>query len=336
MSKYLSYKDVCLVPKYSELESRALADTSVDLCGFRFKLPCVPANMETVIDPKIAHFLSENGYFYIMHRFNIDVDFVRKAQDWKLISISCGVNYNQKEADLLGDAYVNNRRIDFITIDVAHGDHLKVKQKIEWLKQVFPKTKIIAGNIATPQAARHLVKWGADIIKAGIAGGSICSTRYQTGFHIPMFSCIKNIDYDFRPATYSFYVGSNPHGIPNRAGITNQINTPIIADGSISNIGDIAKAINAGATMVMCGKLFAECIDSPAKTVNGKKQYYGSTSFEAKKTNSHIEGHLLEMDFGVTVQERLKEIEMALQSSISYAGGNKIEDLRKVDYIEVN
>lgn len=314
MSKYLTYKDVCLVPQYSELKTRSEADTSVELCGYKFKIPAVPANMETVIDEKIAHFLSENGYFYIMHRFNNNpYKFVYDAQNWKLISISSGVN-----EDKFGywDKLANDvLRIDFITIDVAHGHHSKVRDRIKWLKNAFPKTKIIAGNIATADAARDLISWGADVIKVGIAGGSICSTRYQTGFHIPMFSCVQDI-----------------YNRPKRS-IDPEI--PIIADGSISNIGDIAKSINAGATMVMCGKLFAECLDSPAKVINGKKQYYGSTSFQAKKENKHIEGHLLEMDFGVSIEERLKEIEMALQSSISYSGGNQMLDLRKVKYIIV-
>lgn len=332
MNKYLSYKDICLVPKYSELESRALADTSVNLCGFKFKLPVVPANMETVIDAEIAHFLSENEYFYIMHRFNIDLyDFIRHAQEWKLISISCGVN----EFDYLQNIADDKLRIDFITVDVAHGDHIKVKNRIEWLKEKFPNTKIIAGNIATPLAAKHLIEWGADILKVGIAGGSICSTRYQTGFHIPMFSCMRNIYKSLIPSYCVGYI-SETREFKYSNQLQNVKNViPIIADGSVNNIGDIAKAINAGATMVMCGKLFAECIDSPATIINGKKQYYGSTSFQAKKENKHIEGHLLEMDYGVTVEERLKEIEMALQSSISYSGGNKIADLRNVEYIEV-
>lgn len=318
MSKYLSYNNICLVPKYSELNSRAEADTSIDLCGYKFKIPCVPANMETVIDEKIAHFLSENGYFYIMHRFNVNLfDFVLNAQDWKLISISCGVNYDTNEAKYLGDIYSKNLRVDFFCIDVAHGHHSKVRDRIKWLKETFPKSKIIAGNIATPRAARDLISWGADVIKAGISGGSICSTRFQTGFHIPMFSCIKII-YD---------------GLDEGLGM--RLDYPIIADGSINNIGDIAKSINAGATLAMCGKLFAECIDSPAKIINGKKQYYGSTSFQAKKENKHIEGHLLEIDSAVTVEERLREIQMALQSSISYAGGTKIEDLKSVEYIKV-
>lgn len=334
MSKYLKYSDVCLVPKYSELNSRAEADTSIDLCGYKFRVPCVPANMTTVINTNIAQMLSENGYFYIMHRFNIALYDMVKEWNYhgrKLISISCGVNENTEEfGDLVGLSN-DKERIDFITIDVAAGHHLKVKNRIEWLKNAFPKTKIIAGNIATPEAARDLINWGADVLKVGIAGGSICSTRYQTGFHIPMFSCVKNIhDHMGEPTDWHCmdqrWVGFRDRQVKN---------IPIIADGSISNIGDIAKSINAGATLAMAGKLFAECIDSPAQIVNGKKQYYGSTSFQAKKENVHIEGHLLEIDSAVTIQERLKEIQMALQSSISYAGGSKIEDLRKVEYIEV-
>ena len=190
---------------------------------------------------------------------------------------------------------------------MAHGFHLKVWKQIEWIKNKFPNTKIIAGNVATAEAAKSLEIWGASCVKAGIGGGKICSTRYQTGFHVPMYTCIKDI-------------------------CDSDIQIPVIADGGVKYMGDIAKAINAGATMIMAGGLFAECINSPAEIVNGKKQYNGSTSFAVKKENRHIEGISLVMDSGVTVEERIDEITMALQSSISYSGGKELKSLLKCDY----
>lgn len=324
--KSLFYDNIYLVPRYSELNSRAQADTSVNFLGKSFKLPIIPSNMESVIDEKLAHWFSENDYFYIMHRFNVHVyNFLWNSQNWKTISISCGVNENTTEFEMLTLAARAKLRIDYITIDVAHGHHKKVKERIQWLKEVFPKTKVIAGNVATPEATEALLEWGADAIKAGIGTGSICTTKMQTGFSFPIFSCIQN-------CANGSYLAYNDKNIPYKKQYKKG---PIIADGGVKHIGDIAKAIRAGATMVMCGGLFASCIDSPAKIKDGKKIYYGSTSFEAKKENHHIEGKSIEIPFDVTVADRMEEIRMALQSSISYAGGNKLQDLTKVDYIVI-
>lgn len=307
--KYLSYQEILLEARYSELLSRDLADTSVNFCGRRFKLPIIPANMEDVIDPQTAFFLSEHDYFYIMHRFNIDVPkFVEQAnnEDWRLISISTGVN-----EDSLEDLYLMRNldyRIDFITIDVAHGHHIKVKERLVWLKKNFPNAKLIAGNVMTNEAVKDLAFWGADAVKVGIGQGSICTTRFQTGFSMPMFSCVQDC--------------ASEHKIP------------IIADGGIQHIGDIAKSLVAGSTMVMSGKLFASCINSPAQIIDGQKQYRGSTSFAAKKHNKHIEGKTLTLEADITIQGRLQEIKEALQSSISYSGGSDLYAFKTVEWLE--
>lgn len=321
----LSYDDVLLVPKYSELESRAKAVTEVSLCGSKFKLPVMPANMKSVIDIKTAKWLSQNRYFYVYHRYDkTNFEFVNNAiaEKWELISISTGVN-EDSEIDLRLIANADeNLYVDFITIDVAHGHHLKVKNRIKLIKELFPETKVIAGNVATPEAIRDLAAWGADAVKVGIGQGSICTTRFQTGFSVPMFTCVASCCCDFF--------------IENSHDIIQQTTIPIIADGGVKYIGDIAKALAAGATMVMSGALFANCIDSPAEIINGKKQYFGSTSFEAKKENKHIEGRLLQIETGCTIEQRLIEIQQALQSSISYAGGIDLTCFRDVDHVVIN
>jgi GMP reductase len=306
--KYLSYQDILLVANYSQLDTREHADTSVNFCGCKFSLPVVPANMQDVINPNIAKILSESGYFYVMHRFNNSTyNFVEMAnkENWKLISISTGVNEDSMKE--LWDITINKLRIDFITIDVAHGHHKKVIDRIQWIKKNHPNTKIIAGNVMTYKACQDLKNAGADAVKVGIGQGSICTTRFQTGFSMPMFSCIEKCA---------------------------ECDIPLIADGGVQYIGDIAKALVAGATMVMSGKLFAPCIDSPAQIVNGHKEYRGSTSFAAKKHNKHIEGRTLDLEADITIVERLQEIKEAMQSSISYGGGKNLDCFRKVRWIE--
>jgi GMP reductase len=266
--------------------------------------------METVINEDWAEWMSLNNYFYVMHRFNnCTYPFVLKFNDLShhIISISTGVNSDSWEE--LKKIYKEKLRVDYITIDVAHGHHQKVHNTIDYIKTLFPDIYIIAGNITTAEAVYDLTNWGANALKVGIGPGKACTTRLQTGFHIPMFTAVKNCAKESR--------------------------IPIIADGGIKHYGDIAKAITAGATMVMAGSLFASCSDSPAPTVNGRKVYYGSASFSAKKENKHIEGTLLELEQSVTLEQRISEIKQALQSSISYAGGNSLNCLKYTNYVTI-
>jgi GMP reductase len=308
-NKSLYYDDVYLVPKYSELSSRSEADTSVIFGRNRFQLPIVPSNMMSVINEDWAKWLCDNHYFYVMHRFNqTTIPFVRKAnqEEWDIISISTGVN----EDSLVELEILKNDKctIDYITIDVAHGHHLKVKNRIEDIKTLFPNTFLIVGNTSTPQATVDLEDWGADATKCLIGTGSACSTKYQTGFHVPSFSCILDCSYVAKK--------------------------PIIADGGAKHYGDIAKALVAGATMVMSGGMFASCNDSPAPFVDGKKHYFGNASATAKGENLHVEGFDLQIEMAeVSLKERMIEIKQALQSSISYAGGKDLRAFNGIKYV---
>lgn len=295
-----TYDNICLRPEYSELPSRSLGDTSISFLGRQFNLPVIPANMKDVISWEIASNLSLNKYAYIMHRFD---DANRKVPPHvtsfsELLSVSIGVN-DPSKAEL--SAFSENGRIpDFITIDVAHGHHNKVSQMLKWVKTNCPAAKVICGNVATSEGYKFLCDIGADAVKVGIGGGSICTTRFKTGFHLP--------------TAYSVWECST----------FGERDIPIIADGGAKHFGDIAKALVLGADMVMSGRWFAECIDSPAKIHDGKKIYRGSTSFEAKGHNNHVEGQTLVISEGCTYAERLTELKQALQSSISYAGGKDL------------
>jgi GMP reductase len=308
MENSLYYRDVYLLPKFSNLESRSHADTSCYLGNFKFKLPIVPSNMKSVIDEKWSKWLSENQYFYVMHRFDeINVPFVRRAnrEEWRIVSISIGVNEESKKEIIKCKS--ENLRIDYFTIDVAHGHSLKVKEMISFIKDIYPDSYLIAGNTATPESTLDLEKWGADATKCCIGSGMACSTKMKTGFHVPPFSCVLEC--------------------------ADVAKKPIIADGGIEHYGDIAKALVAGGTMVMCGGLFASCNDSPAPHVNGKKIYFGNASERAKGENKHVEGFELGLSPDVNLEQKLKEIKEALQSSISYAGGTDLSCFNSVEYI---
>ena len=318
--KSLKYSDISLIPNYSEVYSRSDCDPSVDLCGTKFMLPIIPANMKSVIDMDLAKVLSEDGYFYIMHRFGNGLKNVvtqMNEENWSTISVSMGVKIKDKK-EILSIAK-HKQRIDYMTIDIAHGHCKRMKTAIEYVKKHIPSAKIIAGNVATPRAVRDLAEWGADIIKVGIGQGSPCTTKDKTGFTMPMFSCVKqcsNITLD------------NGHCVP------------IIADGGIRCNGDIAKAIVAGALAVMSGSLFASCTDSPASIIEidgvKHKAYFGSASAENKGHSNHIEGKLNKISTsGMSCGDKLLEITQDLQSSISYAGGDDLNSLKNVNFTEV-
>lgn len=301
-NKALNYDDVYLVPNKCTLNTRGDADTSLLLGGKKFKLPIIPANMKTTIDFNWSNYLDSQGYFYIMHRFEDQtlpfVDFAEK-NNFNTVSISTGIaEQSRKEIETL-----SGRNIDYITIDIAHGHSDAVQRHIDFIKQKLPNTYIIAGNVATAEAVEFLERSGADAVKVGIGSGVICTTKLQTGFHVPMFTCIQDC------------AQGSKH-------------TALIADGGIKHFGDIAKAIVAGADAVMAGGVFAGCSDSPAQVINGKKIYFGSTSFTAKQANNHIEGRTLSVEVETTLENKIHEITQSLQSSISYAGGNNLNCLK--------
>ena len=325
MDRALKYEDVCLIPNYSQCRSRSECSTLTKFGPQEFNLPVVPANMKSVICPSVAEWMSENNYFYIMHRFDIDIlaFLVSTNEDnWRTISISVGVN--EKDRDLLIKAASLKLRIDYITIDIAHGHSANMSRMIEHVKRSFPDAYLIAGNVATAQGVTALSDWGADAVKVGIGQGSPCTTKDKTGFTTPMFSCVW--DCSGLPKERGFDFGDEPSK-----------NIPIIADGGIKCNGDIAKALVARADMVMAGGLFASCTDSPAESikVNGNtyKAYFGSASAQNKGHNNHTEGTLININSsGITYEDKLKEIKQDLQSSISYAGGRDLACFKNVGY----
>jgi len=274
--------------------------------------------MKAVVNAAQCKWLSNNHYFYIMHRFDIDVQrFIEDAnrESWPLISVSLGVKAEDKQ--IVSNLRASGARVDFITLDIAHGHLHLMKSMIECCKKNLPATQIIAGNVATPAGVADLGRWGADIVKVGIGQGSPCTTKDKTGFTLPMFSCIQDCA--------EVCIGES---------FTDSRRIPIIADGGIQCNGDIAKALVAGADWVMAGGLFACCIDSAAHSIMVKgslhRAYYGSASFENKKTRTHVEGTLKNVpSCGLTFHDKLIEIKEDLQSSISYSGGKDLTSLGK-------
>jgi IMP dehydrogenase len=222
--------------------------------------------------------------------------------------------------------------VDIITVDTAHGHSQGVIDTVGRIRKQWPGLKIIAGNIATADAAKSLHKAGADVVKAGVGPGSICTTRIVTGVGVPQLSAVMEI------AEYT-----------SKAGIG------LIADGGIKQTGDIPKAIAGGATAVMIGSLFAGVDESPGETIiyesRKYKTYRGMGSLSAMNQGSKdryfqdveddikklvpegiegrvpYKGHLSEVVF---------QMSGGLRAAMGYCGAATINELRKAEFVHIS
>ena len=248
-----------------------------------------------------------------MHRFDLDnVQFVKDMHaQGCFASISLGVK--QPDYDTVDRFVAEGICPEYITIDIAHGHADSVKNMITYLKAKIPAAFVIAGNVGAPEAVIDLENWGADATKVGIGPGKVCITKLKTGFGTGGWQ-LSALKWCARVAT-----------------------KPIIADGGIRSHGDIAKSVRFGATMVMVGSLFAGHEESPGKTVevDGElyKEYYGSASDFNKGEYKHVEGKRILEPIKGKLADTLTEMEQDIQSSISYSGGKKLMDIRKVNYV---
>jgi len=311
MIKKFDFDDINLIPQKCIVDSRSECDTTVTLGKHTFKIPVVPANMSAVIDPNVAERLAQNGFFYIMHRFNIDpIVFVSEFKARNLVtSISIGVN--DADYKMIGELSARNLCPNFITVDIAHGHSTKMERMLAFIKNNLPDAFIIAGNVSTREAATALADWGADAVKVGIAPGHACTTAFATGFGSR--NCQASTIHD----------------------IAQYCKVPVIADGGIKHPSDIVKSIVMGATMVMCGNLMSGCSDSPGelKTINGEqfKEYWGSASDRQDGKSNRIEGTTKLIPYkNKTVLQQMIYLKECLQSAISYGGGKNLQSLAYV------
>ena len=329
----LTFDDVTLVPKYSEILPSEV-DTSIKLTNnLKLRIPLLSSAMDTVTESKMAIAIARAGGLGVIHR-NLDVKTqISEIKKVKIKKLLVGAAVGAGPSEFKRADAILKENIDMIVVDTAHGHTKKVSEIIKFIKKrKNKKTALCAGNIATPEAAKFLLKLGVDIIKVGIGPGSICTTRLVAGIGVPQLSAILTV----------------------RNGVQNK-NVKIISDGGIKYSGDLAKAFAAGADAVMVGSLFAGTDETPGKLIKraGKlfKSFRGMGSVGAMNKGSadryfqskqkDISKYVPEGVEGFAkykgkVEKIIFKLIGGLKSSMGYLGSKQIKYLRnKPQFVKI-
>ena len=329
----LTFDDVTLVPKYSEVLPSEV-DTCIKLStNLTLKIPLLSSAMDTVTESKMAIAIAKVGGIGVIHRnLNIkkQIEEIKKVKKLKLL---VGAAVGAGPLELKRAEAILKEKVDLIVVDTAHGHSKKVSEIIKAIKKMKTnKTTLCAGNIATAEAAKFLIKLGVDVIKVGIGPGSICTTRLVAGIGVPQLSAILEVT----------------KGVKNNK-------TKIISDGGIKYSGDIAKALSAGADAVMVGSLFAGSKETPGKLIkkNGKlfKSFRGMGSVGAMNKGSadryfqtkqnDVSKYVPEGVEGLVkykgdVEDIIYKLIGGLKSSMGYLGAKKVPSLKvKPNFVKI-
>ncbi len=333
LKEALTFDDVTLAPNYSEILPSE-ADTSVKLTNhLKLQIPLLSSAMDTVTESKMAIAMAKAGGIGVIHRnLNIEkqISEIKKVKNKNLLvgaAVGAGPNEFTRAKAILKEG------VDLIVVDTAHGHTKKVAEIIKLIKKLKnSKIALCAGNIATPEAAKFLIKLGVDIIKIGIGPGSICTTRLVAGIGVPQLSAIFSV----------------------RKGIKNK-NVKIISDGGIKYSGDLAKAFAAGADAVMIGSLFAGTDQTPGKLIKKNEKLYknfrgmgsvgamnkGSADRYFQSKQKDISKYVPEGVEGLVkykgdVESIIYNLIGGLKSSMGYLGSKNIIKLRnKPNFIKI-
>lgn len=314
----LSYDDVLLVPKYSDIRSRKEVSLKSNLDKHReLELPIISSPMDTVTEANMANVIQSMGGLGVIHRYNTieeQADLIRRVKhEHKAAAIGISGDYLARASALVAVG------VTILCLDVAHGHHILMKEAIKKIKLLYGDSiHIMAGNVATKSGFEDLARWGADSIRCNIGSGSICSTRIQTGHGLPGFQTILDclsaeIDRDVK----------------------------IIADGGLRNSGDIVKALAAGADFVMVGSLLSGTKETPGDIIYNdrsagapekRKVYRGMASKEAQHDwrghHSSNEGITTFVPYRGDVGPIIRDLENGIRSGLSYSGARSILELQ--------
>jgi GMP reductase len=354
MDKYLDFKDVLILPKKSNLNSRKevnLERTIVFQNGVSWTgIPIVAANMTTIGTLDVYKVLSTYKIITALHKFHKLqdlLDYNKENSDSKLnpdyFMISTGISCDDYNNLTL---ILDNFECKFICVDIANGYISKFNEFCKKLRIEYPEKIILAGNVCTSEGIELLNTLEIDIHKVGIGGGSACTTRIQTGVGMPQLSCVLecvqeckesnrinfeiNYEYDQDKCNKAF----------------------ILSDGGITCPGDLAKAFGAGADFVMIGGAFAGHDENPGQIVKDEKTgtkykfFYGMSSSYAMKNNyaansntnyRSSEGRELKVAYKGALKNTVENYLGGLRSTCTYTNSANLEELaHNTKFIVVN
>jgi len=323
MKEYLAKNDICfddilMVPQYSEVVSRSSVDLKMHIGGYSWlDLPVVASPMDTVCEKDMAIAMAESGGIGIIHRFmsaKRQIQMVGQVYNHKNLNLAVGAalstTFIEEHVHKLIDAGAS-----MLLIDTANGhSKMAIDAVIRLKKFVGDHAHIMAGNVSTIEGFIALDVAGADSIRVGIGGGSMCTTRIVSGHGIPTLSSIINV----REAKDKF-----------------NLNAGIIADGGIRNTGDMVKAFAAGADAVMLGSMLAGTDEAPGGLYfEGDKKFKSFRGMASKEANKDkdiavAEGISAKIAYKGSVKDVIKDIRGGIGSGCSYSGVEFLHDLYK-------
>lgn len=310
----LTYDDVYIVPQTSTVASRTIVDTSVRLGPYILSKPIISAPMDTISGERMIRELGRLGAMGTLPRGDLEE---RKAICKRLTSENIPCMYAVSLKNGFEEAKeLKKNGAQLVVVDVAHGGSMPAQELAQEIKRKL-KLTVVVGNIVTYAEALSYKKNDIDIAKVGVGPGGLCKTRVVAGTGFPQLSAVFEVT---------------------EAGI------PVIADGGIKQAGDVAKAVAAGATVVMIGSLFAGTDETPGEyTMNGKKLARGQASLEYMRDNRvatnefrAAEGISVEVDPRGPVSRIVEELMGGLRSAMSYTGAKNIKEFQeKAQFIVV-
>jgi GMP reductase len=321
----LNFEDVLLQPKRSTLSSRRDVDMTRKFTFRNSKkimtfFPVFASNMDGVGTFSMAKVLQEYKMMTVITK-------TTTPEQWKeaigsgvrlqSVSICTGTNYlfdhEAEDYRSMKEVLASFPDIKFITIDVANAYHENFVDFVKKVRDDYPDKVIIAGNVVTPEMTEELIINGADVVKIGIGPGSACTTRTMAGVGVPQFSAILEC-------------GDAANGVDGH----------IMADGGCIEPGDIAKAFGGGAHMVMVGGMLAGHNESEVEVIDGKREFYGSSSDRAREIHGKRkdgyrgnEGRLLHLPDRGPVKDTVEDILGGIRSACTYIGARRLKDMPK-------
>ncbi len=333
----LTFDDVLLIPAHSDVLPRDVDTGSRFTREISLDIPIVTSAMDTVTESAMAVAMARLGGIGVIHKnmpLDAQVGEVRKVKavtgtDGKALRVAAAVGINAHSLESIEALSAGGA--DAVVLDTAHGHSEMVLQTLKKARKAFPHVQMVAGNIATAEAALALKECGVDAVKVGIGPGSICTTRIVAGIGVPQLTAIMNV-----------------------ADALQGSGIPVIADGGIRYSGDMVKALAAGGSTVMMGSMFAGTDETPGEVFEdgGRrfKRYRGMGSLPAMQQGSK-DRYFQDMEADVKklvpegieakvpckgpVADIIYQLVGGLRAGMGYCGAPDIAALHKASFVKI-